>query len=186
MLAMLIIFGAVLLLCVALPAASTITATITGGISVTEQLGSTADPFVSASAKSTTTNGLSQSESLNASSTPPAALQGFDELALTAGAGTIDFRALPGLAGSIGDGNGMKVQAILLFNPATNANNMVISVGASNGYDLLGASMNITLKPGQWILAFLDDGAPDVSAGDRTIDIAGTGSQVLKYHVVLG
>lgn len=131
--------------------------------------------------------GINKTTTMNSGTTPPATKRAGGELTLTAGAGSIDLRALTtGVGGSTVDGNGLKVQAIKLRNKSTNANAMTISEGASNGYALLGASFTFILQPGQEIMFFGNDATPDVAAADKTIDVAGTGSQVLAYEVVMG
>lgn len=129
-------------------------------------------------------------ETLTASTTPPATKQSCFDIALSAGAVTINLASLPGLNGEAGavDGTGLKVQSITLKNKASNANAMTITEGASNGHPTLGSSFSVTLLPGQSIQLFNDgvDVGTDIAAGDRTIDVAGTGAQVLAVHVVMG
>lgn len=105
--------------------------------------------------------------------------------ALSTGTGTIDLTALDGTEATI-DGSGKKVQAVLFRNPSTNANAITIVEGAINGYALFGASFSIILQPGQQFGAYLKDAAPDIAAGDKTIDISGTGSQALDVVLVIG
>lgn len=168
-----------------------LTVTAQPKLEVVETLESTTDPFVSASAKSTTTNNLAKTiadlcSGLTSSSDPPVTKQAFAKKAMSGGAGTIDFRAAAGLNGGSVDANGLKPQFVLFYNPPTNANDIAITEGASNGHPLLGSSFSVTLKPKQWLLAGLMDAAADVGASDKTIDIAGTGSQELHYHIVFG
>lgn len=187
MLLMVAVLGFVLL-CLALPAASTITATVSAVFKGVETLGTDDDPFASASAKSVTEDGLAAffGAVMNAGTTPPVTMQGFDKFVLTAGAGTLDLRAFPSTAGKTKDGNGLKLQALLLFAATGNANPITVTVGASNGYELLGANTEFDLKAGQGVVIFFNDASPDIAAADKTIDFAGTGSQEIWYHLFLG
>jgi hypothetical protein len=73
-------------------------------------------------------------------------------------------------------------------NPITNANKITVTKGASNGYGIAssGDSWTFVLSPGQSILVYSQDIAPDVASGARTIDVSGTGSQTLNVGVVAG
>lgn len=158
-----------------------VTATITSKISVKETLatfGLTAD--------NTLTRELGNNDTLNAGSTPPATKVACFELALTAGAGTIDLRALPTDNGGTVDGNGLKVQAIMLMGKTGNANPITVAVGASNGYNLAGADFSVALKAEESILLQLQDSAPDIDATHKILDVSGTGSQVLQVLIVMG
>lgn len=125
-----------------------------------------------------------ESGTYNSGTTPPVTLQASFLLTLSGGAASIDFRALTGTNGASVDGNGLKVQIFRFKN--LGANNMVITPGASNGIDLFGASSSITVPPGAHFTFFLADQAPDIAAGDKTIDVAGTGSQTAEVTVVMG
>jgi hypothetical protein len=154
-------------------------------LTVTETL---SGPFVSATAKDKdlVVNGLNKSGTINAGSTPPATLHAAYTLALTGGAGQLDLRALLGSQGIAVDGNGLKVQACILVNPSSNANTITITNGSTNGYTLFGASGQVTLSPGDRLMIYRPDTAPDVAAGAKLLDLAGTGAQVLDYQFVLG
>lgn len=141
--------------------------------------------FVAASNNTVTLNGLSLTGQLTGDTQIPVSKQAVFEKALAAGVGTIDLTSLPGVSGTV-DGSGLKVQLLILRNKPGNANAITIKAGASNGYDIFGASGEITLAPGQAIILFGDDKSPDVAAGDRTIDLTGSLTQVLQVHVVLG
>lgn len=143
-------------------------------------------PFVSGD-NTVTTNGLDvTTERTGATAIPATKHAGFQK-ALSAGAGTIDFTALPGnTSGETVDGTGLKVRNLKLENPSTNANAITITPGASNGIDLLGADFSLTLAPGQKAQFDLDNDSPTIASGDRTIDLAGTGTQALDVQVVMG
>lgn len=139
--------------------------------------------------KKITHDQFNTSVTLNAESTPVITKTVNYEVTLSGGAATIDLTALKAAgqaaAGTI-DGTGLKIQAIRLKNKSTNANAMTFSEGASNGYALFGASWLVTLPVGGEVVAYLPEGTPDVATGDKTIDIAGTGSQVAQIQICLG
>ena len=103
---------------------------------------------------------------------------------LTAGALTMDLTALTGTNGAAVTALGLKLQVWLLKN--LGAAVMTFSEGASNGYAALGASFSFKLLQNQMAQFYLADAAPDVASGDRTIDVAGTGSQTFQNVMVLG
>ena len=129
---------------------------------------------------------LNKTKSLGAATTPPATKVAAFQKALAAGVATIDLTALVGTNGEIVDGSGLKVQCLKVANPVTNANPISITEGAANGYAAFGAGWKLTLSPGMEALLYGDDDAPDVAAGDKNIDLAGTGSQALDVLIVLG
>lgn len=144
-------------------------------------------PFVSSGDNSFVVNGLDADATYNAGTSIPVTKYVAFEQALTAGAATINFAALPGAtADETINATGLKPQFVKLKNKASNANNITITEGASNGLALFGASFSITLKPGQECQFNLNEACDDVAAGDRTIDLAGTGTQVLQVIVGLG
>lgn len=143
-------------------------------------------PFATDAKAKVTHDVLNKTDSLGAATTPPATKVAAFQKALAAGVGTIDLTALVGTNGVAVDGSGLKVQAIKLSNPATNGNPISITEGAANGYAAFGAGWKLTLAPGQEALLYGADATPDVAAGDKNIDLAGTGSQALDMVIVLG
>lgn len=134
-------------------------------------------------------NGLDENLDLNASSTPPATKNAAYTLTLSGGAGSIDLTALPGLtADETVDMTGLKVQIVKFLTPDTNANNITITRGASNGYGLgaAGASFTVVLPPDSDLLWRFTDNNPDVASGARIWDVTGTGSQVVHVQVIGG
>lgn len=108
---------------------------------------------------------------------------------LVTAAKTLDLTALTalGTAGSTVDMSGLKVQAILLVNPSTNANLITMATGASNGYDFTGGSSSkVTVYPGSSVLIYCADTSHDVDGTHKTIDFAGTGSQPFQIVIVAG
>ena len=153
-------------------------------LTATQTLG---DTYVSTTKSTFVLNGLDSSETYNASSSPGAVTKiATFEQALTSGNATIDLRALIAAAGSVIDGNGLKVKFIKLRGNAANANAIVVVPGASNGYNLFGTTFKVTLEPTQEILAYLANAAVAIDATHKTIDLTGTGSQVLEVAVLMG
>lgn len=164
---------------------STISARVERKLTVTETV---SGDFIDESDTTITFSGLNRTEVVAADTDVPATKHTAFRQALTDGAATINLAALVGAinANETVVGTGLKVQFIILAAPATNANAIAISEGASNGYALLGASFTFALLPGQWAMFGLNEAAPDVASDDRTIDLAGTGTQALDIQLVLG
>jgi hypothetical protein len=119
---------------------------------------------------------------LTASSTPPATKVICKTIALSGGAYTLDLTTETGTNGSAIAGTGLRVQLIRVTNLGANA--MTFSEGASNGLAL--ACGTFIVPAGGTVQMFLNDAAPDIASGDRTIDVAGTGSQQFQLTVILG
>ena len=153
------------------------------GLTVTEILATNVDSLADKSVRHSLFN---KSAVLNSASTPPVTKVAAFQQALTAGAATIDLTALLGTNGATVDGTGLKVQAVKFSNPSTNANLITVSVGAADGYELAGAAFSVALQPGQEIVLYGNDATPDIAAGDKDIDLAGTLAQVLDVIIVMG
>lgn len=156
-----------------------IAATIADNVSVAETLEAGVD-FGSDKAIS---HVLNMSHTLNSGTTPAGTHVAAFQQALTAGAATIDLTALPGAGGSTFSATGKRLRYIKVRNPSANANPISIEEGASNGY-ALGAT--ISLAPGQWAAIWLDGDADAVGGSDKTLDLAGTGSQALDVFLIFG
>jgi len=154
-------------------------------MTVTEILANNPESY-SASNRTVKSDQFNQSGTYNASSDVPATKHGSDEVTLSYGSGEIDLTALSGANGASVDGTGLKVQAILIIADEDNLADVTIDVGDTNGYELFGAAFSVTLSAGQHFLAFGNDDAPDVSSSAKILDLAGTGSDVVKYSIVLG
>jgi hypothetical protein len=63
---------------------------------------------------------------------------------------------------------------------------MTFSVGATNGYNFLGASSVVVLTPGQQLLFYHESDAGAIGSSAKTIDVAGTGSQEFVIGVAAG
>lgn len=142
-------------------------------------------PAAATNDKTITHSGFNKPDTtLNASSTPPVTKCSYSQPALSGGAYTINLAALTGSNGVAVDLTGLKVQAVKIKN--NGANPMTFTEGASNGYALLGTTFLFTVQPGQEIMLLGNDATPDVAAGDRTIDVTGTGTQSFDLAVVAG
>jgi hypothetical protein len=162
---------------------STVQASYTSAISVLETL---TGPFVDPGNPDFSVSGLSESGALNAASVPPASMQSSGQIALISGAVTMDLTALKDSEGNAISFNGLKVQLAKFRNPAANANPISLTFGAATPYNLLGATWQITLAPGESFLFVSGGGTPTVTTMLKNIDITGTGTQALDYHLVAG
>jgi hypothetical protein len=99
---------------------------------------------------------------------------------MSGGAGTIDLQACPGTNGAIEDFSGLKVQYAWFYNNSQ-ANNITITFGSADPYNLLGAAFVIVLAPGQSVPFWGNDATPEVGNAAHKIDISGTLTQELEY-----
>jgi len=143
-------------------------------------------PSALAAKKIVTHDVFNTSLTLNAASTPPASTMAAFTQALSGNTATIDLTTLVGTNGSVVNGTGLKVQLLKAKATATNANPITISVGAANGYDLSGAAFSVTLSAGQEVTLYGNDASPDIAAGDKEIDLLGTGAQTIDIMIVMG
>ena len=162
-----------------------VTANYLSNVTVNETL-TTGVPAANASNAIIVHDQYNSNQALTATSTVPVTKVAAFEQDLTGGAATIDLTSLTGANGVTVDGTGLKVQVIKFIAKAANANVLYVDVGASNGYDLLGASMYLGLQPGQEITIYGNDATPDIATADKTLDLTGTGTQGLKVIVVMG
>jgi hypothetical protein len=123
---------------------------------------------------------------LTSLTTPPVTKVSSFLAALTAGAKTIDLRTLTAAGGVALDGNGLKVQCVKINNPSTNTGALTVVPGASNGYNLFGATSKLVLNPGEYIEWVGYDALPDIDATHKTIDLTGTGTESSEWVIVLG
>ncbi len=131
--------------------------------------------------------GITAYASLNGSTSPPASKGAAWDVTLSAGAATIDLTALPQAGGGTQSMNGLLARYLVFVNPVSNANNITIADGATNGYLLFGdSSGQITLKPGQFVILYCAGNAQTVGGSAKNIDLTGTGSQVLRVMAVFG
>ncbi len=163
---------------------STINAIVSSGVAVTETF-SGAD---AGNPDASFGGDLAETPTLNATSTPAATKKARFDLTLSSGTGTIDLTALPG--NSVDEtinGTGLKVQVLKFRNKSTNANKITVAKGGTNGYQLDGATTwSDPMAPGQSSLRLLNGAADTIGSTKKTIDVTGTGSQVLQVLIVLG
>ena len=132
-----------------------------------------------------THDAYNESATLSATSTPPATTCAHFLLTLSAGAATVDLRALTGTNGAAVDLNGLKVQAVRIKN--LGANSMTVKVGATNGHTGIFAATNgHPIQPSGHVQCFSNDAGDDVDATHKTWDVTGTGSQTSEWTIVAG
>lgn len=120
---------------------------------------------------------------LNASSTPAIDSAAFEDVTLTAGAATLDLTVLLLNAGSVSL-SGKKPEIVIFRNDSTHA--ITVAKGASNGYTGFGSSFSIAIPAGGAVMLFLNGNAAAVSGSVKTLDLTGTGSDVLKVGFAAG
>lgn len=166
--------------------ASAVTATVGLKLNTVETIGTNVPAATAANAKVTHNQYSIGDLTLDASSTPNATQCTYDEYAMVEGAATIDLTALSGINAGSASMNGLKPRAVLFSNPSTNANAITVAEGASNGYELLGDGFTFTLQPGASLMVYLAGTGGAVGGSAKTIDISGTGTQVLRVAAVFG
>jgi len=112
---------------------------------------------------------------LNASSTPPVTDAAYDDYVLSSGALTINLAAVKH-RGTTKDATGLKIVGISIKAPSTNGAVITIAKGASTGHTGLGSAFSIKMDPGDYLEKYLDDNGVTIASGNRTFDLAGTGS----------
>lgn len=132
-----------------------------------------------------THDAYNESATLSATSTPPATTCAHFLLTLSAGAATVDLRALTGTNGAAVDLNGLKIQVVRVKN--LGANSMTVKVGATNGHTGIFAATNgHPIQPSGHVQCFSNDTGDDVDATHKTWDVTGTGSQTSEWTIVAG
>ena len=109
-----------------------------------------------------------------------------DNVALSAGAKTLDLQALVNDNLPNVDFTGLKVQVFHMSCPTANTGVITVTPGASNDYDLGGASMSYEVSPGASLVFLFADNAPDVANADSELDFAGTGTETFDIVMVAG
>lgn len=122
---------------------------------------------------------------LNGTSNPVITKPIYHTYTLVAAAKTIDLTALVDSVGAAYTALGLKLQSIIIKNPAGN-HDLNIAPGASNGYAILGAGNDFTLPGGATLGLYIPEGTPDVAAGAKTLDITGTGTESFKIGMTFG
>ncbi len=144
------------------------------------------NPFVGAD-NTLTFNGLNQSLTLDGTTTPAVTKFASFAKALSTGTGTIDLTLLPGqTADEVVTFTTLKVRAFKFVNPATNTGAITIVNGASSGNFLLGAAFTLVVPLGGEVTMYLKAGSVTVDNTHKTLDLTGTGSDVLDVLMVAG
>lgn len=105
------------------------------------------------------------------------------ELALTAGAVTVDLTALEGVNTTV-DGDGKRPRFIYIKNNGAAA--MTFTKGASNGSTILGTTWTVIVAPGKMFQQECADDVPAISATVKTIDVTGTGTETFDLAIIIG
>lgn len=120
----------------------------------------------------------------NDNSTPDGKDAWSGQVALVAGAKTLDLTALvQSQLPSAVDMTGKVLRYIVFQSPSTNSHVISIATGASNGFPAIGTISAI--QPGN-IGARTTIGSAAVDATHKTLDLAGTGTEVLNLILVFG
>jgi len=137
-----------------------------------------------------TVNSLKTNGSLNATSTPKVEKAPAVKLVTLAGSiVTIDLTAAEISGGRTEDMSAKKLVAFEISAPSTNTGDVTIEPGATNGYDLFGASGLLVFSPGQVLKSIISGAASSrdaVGASDKTIDISGTSGDLLYVVLYFG
>lgn len=142
------------------------------------------NPIINHNAFNAPKSGESEISTLTASTTPAAAKVAEGNLALTAGAYTIDLTNLTGTNGASVTFNGLTVRNILIRNKG--AASMTFAKGASNGYPGFGSSFSVTIPPGGVMSIYNHTLSSAVGGSAKTIDVTGTGTQTFDIIVTAG
>jgi len=124
--------------------------------------------------------------SLGPDTTPPVTQVWSDRIALVAGVFTLDLQALVGSNLPTIDLTGLKIQIFQFSCPQANSGFINVTPGAVNGYDLVGASMFVSLLPGDFQLLVLNDSQADVSGPNSEIDFTGSGVDEFDILIAAG
>lgn len=166
--------------------AYTVSADLQGILSIVQSFDSTSTPGATGGGAKLTHTAFNQSLALP-TSTIPVTKAYVTSKAMSGGAATIDLTSLTDISQSAADLTGLKVQALLCYNPASNAA-ITITEGASSGHSISASSSSwkVTIPPGGWFLFYGADGGQDVGASDKTWDISGTTTQALSIALIAG
>lgn len=161
--------------------ASTHSVVWTQNITDTETL---SDADLSSGSNSVVHSAYNLGSTLTASTTPAVTAQSTFILTLSGGAATIDLRTLTQSNGATLDGNGLKVQLFRVKN--LGANPMTFTFGASNPYNIFGATGVCQVPVGGSVMLYGANNLPVVGSTTKYIDVSGTGAQTAQVTVVLG
>ena len=135
----------------------------------------------------TTVNGMNETNELTASTSVPVTVDAAGRITLSSGSATLNLAAIT-FDADVGtlDTTGLKIQYAKFRNLSTNANAITIAKGASNGYTGFGSAFSVVIQPGGYFEYYGNESTADVASGVRTLDITGTGAQVLEVQIVAG
>lgn len=158
-------------------------------LTVLETLSSVDTP--TATAPVVTHDGMNEiTPALSASSSPAATVLAAGQYLLSGTTGSIDLTAIASTNGATVTGNGLKVQQFKIraqkASAVANTGTITLKFGASNPYNLLGASWQIGLTTGESILDNCNNGKPVIGSGAKQIDISGTSGDGFEYLFVMG
>jgi len=119
---------------------------------------------------------------LNATSTPAVTQIWGGDIALIAGAKTLDLTALTATNQPTLDMTGLHLRAALFVSDSANANSIQIATGASNGYTL-GTIILPTAKDRSMIVRY---GSIAVDSSHKTLDMSGTLVQIMSMILLFG
>lgn len=146
------------------------------------------DDFIDSSLDRIRRDGDGTTISLDDATTPDVEDYAIFTLTLSSGTGSINLAALPHNHGGVTitkNATGKKIRAWIFWTPAANANNILITDGASNGYQPLGA-FDYIIAPDGREGAYFKAAAADVASGARVLDVTGTGAQQVHCCIVWG
>lgn len=127
---------------------------------------------------------------LSASTTPPVTKTFSDDIALVAGAGTLNLSTLAGPLSTTIDFTGLKVQVIKLVAASTNTGGITVAKGDAQPYNLFGednvSSETVEVLPGDAVLIVHNETTEDVGAAIKNIKFTGTGTDTLRIMLVAG
>jgi hypothetical protein len=130
------------------------------------------------------------SGTMDATTTPAATKAWSDTVALAAGVASLDLTALARPSLPNVDLTGLKVQIVKIACPAGNTTGIEIVTGATNGYNLFGATKataeKVSILPGMKLEIFYDDELEDVDATHCEIDLSGTGTETVSIMLAAG
>ena len=159
-------------------------------VTLYEQSGATGAVSSSAGRNNTLYDGFDDSASLTSATTPNVTLAALAEITLTAGAATIDLTSVSDVNGVTKNFNALKIRCIKFRAKSTAIHAFTIAKGASNGFTGLGASFSVTLPAnaagGAWVSFYDAGGGTAVSGTVKTLDISGTGTDVLQVAIYGG
>ncbi len=166
---------------------------ITTRLAITSQEVLDSSEFPGASQSSDRTlrsSGFNVSATLDSTTTPAIEKPGaISEETIGASATTLDLTAIDVGIGRTEDMTGKKLIGYQFNASSSNSGDVTIAAGASNGYNLFGASGLLVLEPGESIAGVISgvaSGKPAVSATVKNISISGTQNDVVEVGLWFG